>query len=307
MSPGEVLALARSQGVILWAGTSGQLRWRCVRPLSDDLRNLLVEHKSSLLAMLPPPWDQADAERLLGEARATVASAEAEHKARRITAVRLNVIRIWLEVVEGYMRDHAMEATRGWDVIPLLRSAVQRAHRAASREVPLELTLSLDRRDNNHRGESKEYDCLLATSRAHEGKYQQKARTTLMPHDLIVVKVDRARALLAEASNAQEAKTVADMAKAAEVYAKRQKLSEEIIDHAHAIKIDALTLLGEFLEAAKKNVGTRRQLNGKSSGRVKITPPEDTVPTYEELGIDKNTAKEVRAAIGDEKGIPRPA
>ena len=136
MTPDEVLTLARQRGVSLWPGPSGQLRWRCIGALPDDLRNLLVEHKSSLLAMLPPPWDQADAERLVAEARATVASAEAEHKAGRVTAVRLNVIRIWLEVVEGYMRDHAMEATRGWDVIPLLRSAVQRAHRAASREVP---------------------------------------------------------------------------------------------------------------------------------------------------------------------------
>jgi site-specific DNA-methyltransferase (adenine-specific) len=70
-----------------------------------------------------------------------------------------------------------------------------------------------------------------------------------MSNDLIVVKVDRARMLLAEARDASQAKQVADLAQAAEVYAKRQKLSEEVIQHAHAVKVDALTLLGEFLKA----------------------------------------------------------
>jgi DNA modification methylase len=73
--------------------------------------------------------------------------------------------------------------------------------------------------------------------------------------DLIVVKVDKARLLLAEARNATDAKKVMDLANAAEIYAKRARLGEESIKYAHAIKIDAETLLGKFLAAAPKNKG----------------------------------------------------
>src|SRR5262245_12670295 len=84
-----------------------------------------------------------------------------------------------------------------------------------------------------------------------------------MSNDLIVVRVDQARLLLAEAKDATAAKRVMDLARAAEVYAKRQKLSEEVIQYAHAVKVDAMTLLGEFLKQGPKNPGTRGQLKGK--------------------------------------------
>ena len=51
------------------------------------------------------------------------------------------------------------------------------------------------------------------------------------------------------------AKRVADIAHAAEVYARRQKLSEVAIEHTHANKVDAMTLLGQFLREAPKNKG----------------------------------------------------
>jgi hypothetical protein len=47
--------------------------------------------------------------------------------------------------------------------------------------------------------------------------------------------VDKARLLLAEARDATQAKQVADLARAAEVYAKRQKLSEEAIACATSV------------------------------------------------------------------------
>jgi site-specific DNA-methyltransferase (adenine-specific) len=74
-------------------------------------------------------------------------------------------------------------------------------------------------------------------------------------NDLIIVKVDKARALLAQAQNATDAKQVLDVAQAAEVYAKRQKFSEECIQYAHAVKVDAMTLLGEFLQKNKPAMG----------------------------------------------------
>jgi len=69
-----------------------------------------------------------------------------------------------------------------------------------------------------------------------------------------------------------QAKQVADIAHAAEVYARRQKLSEEAIEYAHAVKIDALTLMGEFLKGSPKNKGRA------GSGRPKIGDTSQVSP-----------------------------
>jgi hypothetical protein len=78
-----------------------------------------------------PPWDQAEADRLLAEARAALAHAEGAHRAGRMTAVRRNLVALWLEVCEGYACDHDREAWRGWDALALLRSATRHAVVAA--------------------------------------------------------------------------------------------------------------------------------------------------------------------------------
>jgi hypothetical protein len=59
MIPDELLKLVRSRGVSVWAAAPDRLRCRCRGPLPDDLRQLVLEHKAGLLALLPPPWDQA--------------------------------------------------------------------------------------------------------------------------------------------------------------------------------------------------------------------------------------------------------
>jgi site-specific DNA-methyltransferase (adenine-specific) len=102
--------------------------------------------------------------------------------------------------------------------------------------------------------------------------------------DLIVMKVDRARVLLAAARDAGDCKRVADVARAAEVYAKRQKLSEEVIQCATAVKVDAMTLMGEFLKAGpkkKRPAGPGRGHKGEkvSSNAVQTFEP----PSQEEL------------------------
>jgi len=98
-------------------------------------------------------------------------------------------------------------------------------------------------------------------------------------NDLIVTKVDRARLLLAEAKDAPAAKQVADMAHAAEVYARRQKLSEESIQYAHTIKIDAMRLLGEFLKRAPKNKGGQpeQKRNSTCTKRVQVGSQEQAL------------------------------
>jgi site-specific DNA-methyltransferase (adenine-specific) len=114
--------------------------------------------------------------------------------------------------------------------------------------------------------------------------------------DLIVVQVDRARALLEKARDAPDAKKVADAARAAEVYARRQKLSEDVIRYATGVKVDALTLMGEFLLTSPKNKGTAG--NGRpKKGSTKREQPKDSPPTREQLfgKGGRKTASEAQA------------
>lgn len=111
-------------------------------------------------------------------------------------------------------------------------------------------------------------------------------------------KLDTATRMLAEVRTAEDAKHVMDVAAAAEHFARKHKLGEEAIGHAHAIKVEAAALLGELLDDEPKAQGTRGQLKGgigqSSSGGVLITPPDEMVPSLEKLGIDKNDAKAIR-------------
>ncbi len=107
-------------------------------------------------------------------------------------------------------------------------------------------------------------------------------------NDLIVSQVNKAAILLQQARDATDCKQVADMAKAAEVYAKRQKLSEDVIASATAIRVDAMTMMGKFLKTMEKNVG----------GRPKTGSPKEPVlvsPTYTDLGIGKKEASQAQA------------
>jgi site-specific DNA-methyltransferase (adenine-specific) len=107
-----------------------------------------------------------------------------------------------------------------------------------------------------------------------------------MSRDLIETRLTGAVALLAQAKNATDAKQVADLARAAEVYAKRQRLSEEAIAYATAVKVDAMALMGEFLKASPKATGGERggkrsQLDGSRKR------PSNGPPTLAEVGIGK--------------------
>src|SRR5262249_38743087 len=135
----ELLAELTRQGVTLAAEGAG-IRVTPASRLCAALRGAVVAHKSALLELLrsgePSPasaggWDQAEADRLLAEAREALAHAEAERRAGRMTEARRNVVRTWLWVCEGYARDHEKEARRGWDALDLLRGASRRAVGAA--------------------------------------------------------------------------------------------------------------------------------------------------------------------------------
>jgi site-specific DNA-methyltransferase (adenine-specific) len=114
-----------------------------------------------------------------------------------------------------------------------------------------------------------------------------------MSKDLIVVKVDRARALLEQARDAPDAKKVADVARAAEVYARRQKLSADVILYATAVKVDALTLMGDFLKAGPKNRGAE---GTGSNQHKKVRSQNGTAPpTLAGLGISKRESADAQA------------
>lgn len=109
-----------------------------------------------------------------------------------------------------------------------------------------------------------------------------------LSHDLVITKLDTAHRALVEARTMQDVKHIIDMAAAAEVYAKRQSLGDEIIGQAHAIKIEALRRLGEMLKA------TPRAAGGDHGGRPKIdgtrVVPSIPTPTLKNIGLSKKTS-----------------
>lgn len=105
-----------------------------------------------------------------------------------------------------------------------------------------------------------------------------------MTTDIVILKLNTARQALAEAKTIQETKKILDVAKAAEIYAKRQQLGEEAIQYATAIKVEALAQLGRMLKELPR-------ANGK---RVDLVPNEYEVKapyTYSELGLDRKIGK----------------
>ena len=100
-----------------------------------------------------------------------------------------------------------------------------------------------------------------------------------MSTDLVIARLDSARVALAEARTIQDTKKILDIAAAAEIYAKRQQLSEENIAIATALKVEAYRQLGEMLEQTPRNPGTL--------SRGSCWEPRDETPTLADLGISK--------------------
>jgi len=107
--------------------------------------------------------------------------------------------------------------------------------------------------------------------------------------DLVITKLDTARAALAEAKTIQETKKILDVASAAEIYAKRQQLGEEAVKYATSIKVEALAQLGRMLKEKPRNTGVRLLGGGNGAGGAISEPP--AIPTLAELGLDKKTSK----------------
>jgi hypothetical protein len=105
----------------------------------------------------------------------------------------------------------------------------------------------------------------------------------------VVQRLGEAEQALAHAVKIDQAKLVMDAAAAQEVFAKRQKLGEEVIGYAHTIKIRALARLGELLKQIEKATG------GTHGGRPtklgsKREPSSWAPPTLADLGVSKKVA-----------------
>lgn len=119
--------------------------------------------------------------------------------------------------------------------------------------------------------------------------------------DKVVQALDQAGRGLAVAVTISQFKLVSDVAAAQEVFSTRQRLGEEVIGHAHALKIEALAGLGELIKQAPKHPGAKGRGPGRGKGGSKVDPPFNAPPTLAEQGVDKKTANVARklAALSD--------
>ncbi len=101
--------------------------------------------------------------------------------------------------------------------------------------------------------------------------------------DRVVQRLLEAEKALGVAVGIDQVRLVMDAAAAQEVFAKRQKLGEEVIAFAHTVKIRALGRLGELLLDLQKHEGGRPT---KTSSPVE----QVSTPTLSELGIDRKTS-----------------
>jgi len=86
----------------------------------------------------------------------------------------------------------------------------------------------------------------------------------------------------------QQTKKIMDVAAAAEIYARRQKLGDEAMDVAASIRVEALRKLGEMLRAAPKNKGFKGKAGpGRGKRGTEMEPRFNEAATLEELGLTK--------------------
>ena len=111
-----------------------------------------------------------------------------------------------------------------------------------------------------------------------------KNNLAVIESDSVIASMTRASFALAEAVTVSQTKTIIDVARAAEIYAKRQHLSESAISQATSVKVEAMRKLGEILKATPK---AKTRMNGKNFDGTKKEPSKNDAPTLEELGLSK--------------------
>ena len=115
-----------------------------------------------------------------------------------------------------------------------------------------------------------------------------------------IQKLGDATRMLAEVRSAQDAKTLMTMAAAAEYYARKAKLGAEAVSYAHTIRVDAMQLLGGYLEK-QVSPGKRAKDIIPDGNNKKLPPgvaPKESSAAQALHAIAKNTPElfeEVRA------------
>jgi hypothetical protein len=128
----ELLADLTRQHITLTA-EGDSIRVRPASRLTAELRNAIQMHKPALLALLKGSeqsapafiWDQAAAEELLADLRATVERLKVAGFRGRPPSLFLKLAADAVAIAEGHFRDHELEAARGWDALDLLREGKQ--------------------------------------------------------------------------------------------------------------------------------------------------------------------------------------
>lgn len=114
----------------------------------------------------------------------------------------------------------------------------------------------------------------------------RRVQSTLPAHllkDRVVQRLLEAEKALGQALGVDQVKLVMDAAAAQEVFAKRQRLGEDVIGYAHTIKIRALGRLGELLHVIDKHEGGRPRKTGTDAEPV-------FKPTLADLDVSKKVA-----------------
>ena len=109
-----------------------------------------------------------------------------------------------------------------------------------------------------------------------------KTDIAIIESDSVIVSMMRANSALAGAVTVSQTKKIMDVARAAEIYAKRQHLSDEAIGQATSVKVEAMRKLGEILLATPKNIGAKGSVV-PNRNRANL----DDAPTLDELGLTK--------------------
>ena len=111
-----------------------------------------------------------------------------------------------------------------------------------------------------------------------------------MAQQLIVLKADKARALLALARTPTDAKAVVDIAHAAKIAAIRQGALDAAAE-CHDLKIDALAVMGAMLREGPKHKGNRAKGTGSNQHKKQAQSQKSTAPPTQEQLFGKGGRK----------------
>jgi hypothetical protein len=137
MSATDLLCRCRALGIALSPGERGKLVWVAPGEPPADVLADLAANKLQVLGLLhlSSTWDPAEAERLLAGLRSEVDMVRAGFGGVPPAPLAM-LLADALTIGERYIRDHEIEAARGWNALELLRDLVPHVRDLAARWTP---------------------------------------------------------------------------------------------------------------------------------------------------------------------------